>query len=280
MNELNKIPNLVMPLRDLPRVGSFPFRASNIGWLRGNWHDNQHGGQGSMVFGITLGARGGMIHREINGEEVKLRCPVVCVVRPGDKWRNLSPDPWDELYISTTIEGMEALDALGAVFEGHRELTITSGVTDAISDLTRLLEDPHGSGNADRIDCAAWRLMMECRIALLAPSPDDPAERIVREAASWIRLNYRERLDLSAFLRGRGITYRTFMRKWRAMFDKPPSQYALDLRLDEGRRLLRETKLSVEAVAATLKIDDPLYFSRFFRRREGVSPRQYRASHR
>ena len=142
------------------------------------------------------------------------------------------------------------------------------------------MEHPHEPGNGDRIDGAAYQLIMGCQIAALAPSSDDPDERIVREAASWIRLNYRTHLRMEAFLRDKGISYRTFLRRWNAMFGKAPSQYALDLKIEEAQRLLRETGLSVKAIAEQLQIEDPLYFSRLFRRREGVSPRQYRVRER
>jgi AraC-like DNA-binding protein len=37
------------------------------------------------------------------------------------------------------------------------------------------------------------------------------------------------------------------------------------------------TELRINEIAAKIGIDDPYYFSRFFKRRIGVSPHEYRA---
>ena len=59
-------------------------------------------------------------------------------------------------------------------------------------------------------------------------------------------------------------------------------QSALDLlherMLLEARRLLAYTDASVAEVAGDLGFDDPSYFSRFFARRAGRSPQDWRAA--
>lgn len=56
----------------------------------------------------------------------------------------------------------------------------------------------------------------------------------------------------------------------------PPSEYVQSIRHREARKLLRETDLSVEAVGDRVGYSDIHYFSRIFRRLEGISPREYR----
>ncbi len=50
-------------------------------------------------------------------------------------------------------------------------------------------------------------------------------------------------------------------------------------RLVHARRLLRESGLNVAGVAREVGFEDPGYFRRIFRRREGVSPRAFRQLH-
>lgn len=47
-------------------------------------------------------------------------------------------------------------------------------------------------------------------------------------------------------------------------------------RLDKAARLLRETRLSVQAVCDAVGYDNTSYFHRVFRRRYGISPKEYR----
>lgn len=47
--------------------------------------------------------------------------------------------------------------------------------------------------------------------------------------------------------------------------------------LFEAKRQLRYTSKAVSEIAYALGFDDPAYFTRFFSRRAGMSPRAYRA---
>lgn len=63
---------------------------------------------------------------------------------------------------------------------------------------------------------------------------------------------------------------------FRKQTGQPIHQFVLHRRLDVGRKLLAEGTRSVKAVAYELGFRDPLYFSRLFRKRFGVSPTDYR----
>jgi transcriptional regulator GlxA family with amidase domain len=53
-----------------------------------------------------------------------------------------------------------------------------------------------------------------------------------------------------------------------------PVAYRTALRLARARELLATTAMNVGAVARATGFADPLYFSRAFRRRFGISPRE------
>ena len=50
----------------------------------------------------------------------------------------------------------------------------------------------------------------------------------------------------------------------------------MERRLLEAKRLLMFTIRSVQDIASEIGFDDPAYFSRFFRKRAGVSPAAWR----
>jgi AraC-like DNA-binding protein len=62
--------------------------------------------------------------------------------------------------------------------------------------------------------------------------------------------------------------------RFRAHFGTRPVAYRTALRLARARELLATTAMNVSAVARATGFDDPLYFSRAFRRRFGISPRE------
>lgn len=55
-----------------------------------------------------------------------------------------------------------------------------------------------------------------------------------------------------------------------------PGEYVSLVRHHHARRLLRETNISIEAVGVSVGYQDPHYFSRIFRKHEGISPKEYR----
>lgn len=56
-------------------------------------------------------------------------------------------------------------------------------------------------------------------------------------------------------------------------------QFRNELRIEEARRLLITTDLSIKEIMHHVGYNDPSHFSRDFKRAIGVSPRQYRIDH-
>ena len=53
-------------------------------------------------------------------------------------------------------------------------------------------------------------------------------------------------------------------------------QYINNLKIEKSKELLIKTKLNVTKVALSVGIKDALYFSKFFKKKVGVSPKQFR----
>ncbi len=68
----------------------------------------------------------------------------------------------------------------------------------------------------------------------------------------------------------------TFIRHFREATGLPPIAYINEKRMEDALYLLLETDFRMEEIATALGYDDPLYFSRLFRRKYGVSPTDYR----
>lgn len=86
-------------------------------------------------------------------------------------------------------------------------------------------------------------------------------------AANWTNTTIAAKLNLSI-----DHTAKLF----KQIAGMPPSEYVQSIRHREARRLLRESELSIENVGSIVGYSDIHYFSRIFRRHEGISPREYR----
>lgn len=61
--------------------------------------------------------------------------------------------------------------------------------------------------------------------------------------------------------------------------NRSPKEYLTEYRIKQACRLLRETTLSVSAIAYSVGFENNLYFSKAFRKQKGKSPSEYRESH-
>ena len=59
-------------------------------------------------------------------------------------------------------------------------------------------------------------------------------------------------------------------------FEIEPSKYLTNLRMEEAKRLLRETDLLNKDISSAVGYEDVGSFIRRFRKQIGVTPRQYR----
>ena len=99
---------------------------------------------------------------------------------------------------------------------------------------------------------------------------------VADKAEEFLRSHRRESFSAAALEREFNLSY-----KWlAALFKKEKNitmqQYHNSCRMEDAAALLRTTLLTVGEIAWTLGFEDPLYFSRCFRERFGLSPTQYR----
>ena len=73
-----------------------------------------------------------------------------------------------------------------------------------------------------------------------------------------------------------GIKKSLFLKDFHNVTGTTPMQYIMDLRLEQARDLLSETDLQVSLISERCGFSDPFYFSRCFKKRYTLSPRQYR----
>ncbi|MDC8011286.1 helix-turn-helix transcriptional regulator [Tahibacter soli] len=70
-----------------------------------------------------------------------------------------------------------------------------------------------------------------------------------------------------------------FIRIFDAVFGETPHDFLMRRRLDEARRLLRESRLAIAEIALVAGFDNRCTFARLFRRRYGITAGDYRREH-
>ena len=105
---------------------------------------------------------------------------------------------------------------------------------------------------------------------------DGSADFKSEEILAYVDAHYTEKLilDEMAFLFNTNRS--AFCKKFKALTGKTFVNYVSDKKLDEFLKLLSETKLSLSEIAAQLGFDSTAYLCRFFKKRTGKTPKEYR----
>ncbi|WP_054955542.1 AraC family transcriptional regulator [Paenibacillus dakarensis] len=102
-------------------------------------------------------------------------------------------------------------------------------------------------------------------------------QRTVKQMINYMSSQYAHPVSIEQMCASLGYNRAYLSRIFKKETGVSPVTYLLKLRIDQAKRLLRERpELSVEQVAASVGLTDPLYFSRQFKRFCGQSPSSYR----
>ncbi len=108
-------------------------------------------------------------------------------------------------------------------------------------------------------------------------SGDAPSSQDVRRVVAWLDEQALRPLDFAAIARESGMGYSTLRRRFKEATGYSLKEYVLRIRLSRAKELLTLTSQSVEDIAIAVGFDDPYYFSRLFRHKEGRAPTRFRA---
>jgi len=105
---------------------------------------------------------------------------------------------------------------------------------------------------------------------------DNASGSRIKEIKRQMSRELTENITLSEYAGRCGLSESRFAHLFKEMTDMSPHRYLLFLRCEKARELLENTEMSMAQVAEQVGIADQNYFSRFFKKYTGQSPREYR----
>ncbi|MDE7333570.1 MAG: AraC family transcriptional regulator [Lachnospiraceae bacterium] len=98
----------------------------------------------------------------------------------------------------------------------------------------------------------------------------------VEEALKYIEGKYCDAISVQEIADHLNINRSYLHRLFKSVTGTSIQNYLLDYRIRQACILLKNTNLSVRSIAHTVSYADPLYFSRIFHQKMGISPSEYR----
>lgn len=167
------------------------------------------------------------------------------------------------------------------LFEIDRERLTCGGGTAAMDMMMTLIGSQHGSELAQRI--SEYFVLERIRMG------DEPQEvpmstrlrhapQSLVDALALMEANIEEPLTTHELSGHLGISRRQLERLFKKFLQAVPSRYYLSLRLQEARRLLRESDRSAGDIALYTGFSSAAHFSTAYRNHFGMTPREERLS--
>ena len=108
------------------------------------------------------------------------------------------------------------------------------------------------------------------------PAVSSYLQEEMEHARRYFSEHYNEAISIEDFAQSRGMSVSWFMRNFKQISKVTPMQYILNIRINNAVTLLETTDYNVAEISAIVGYDNPLYFSRIFKKQRGVSPSDYR----
>lgn len=181
-----------------------------------------------------------------------------------DRWIHFNGFQAEEILsdagINFGVTHCRPSNEIKALFDRIRPRTDEKSVASFNSDTGLLVALLYALGNASNTDSATLDLRIATCIAFMNDS-------------------YSHQISISRLASLCNLSESRFLALFKQETGFSPISYLQRLRIEQSKHLLQSTKLSISEISASVGYDDPLYFSKIFKARVGISPQGYRENY-
>ena len=229
----------------------------------------------NLLMLVTEGA--GKLHADGQGYDVGAGDVVLLPAGVSHRYRADTEDPWTLYWVH--FAGAQAADLMHYVSADERRVVHPGVQPGLVTGFQQLLAVERTGYSLGAYITAANRLRALITLtADLGEQQRGPGKRDVDldVVQQFMREQVAGQLTLEQLAASAGLSRSHFAQRYRDLTGYAPMRHFTQFKMEAACHLLDTTQQSIKQVAAALGYDDPLYFSRVFRRVVGVSPRAYR----
>ena len=104
-------------------------------------------------------------------------------------------------------------------------------------------------------------------------------EDIIADFIEYVEHEYMHDIDLDALISSYGLSKNHFAKIFKQAMNIAPHDYIIDYRIKMAKTLIQEGGHYINEISEMVGYPDYSYFSRIFKRKEGVSPKNYLKQH-
>jgi len=105
---------------------------------------------------------------------------------------------------------------------------------------------------------------------------NNPKYEVIQKTVENMHQNYNQKWSINDFAKLCNLSEYYFIHLFKEFTGMPPIQYLTNIRIDKAKELLLNSSLSIHEISYIVGYNNPLYFSRLFKKVTGVSATSYR----
>jgi AraC-like DNA-binding protein len=98
----------------------------------------------------------------------------------------------------------------------------------------------------------------------------------IKKAIQFIETNYSSRISIEQIASYLGLNRSYFSTLFKGILQASPQEFLVKFRMDKAALLLSSSSLSISEVSRSVGYEDPLTFSKIFKKIKGSAPREYK----
>jgi AraC-like DNA-binding protein len=105
---------------------------------------------------------------------------------------------------------------------------------------------------------------------------EEITESIIKRARIIFRTNIEQDINIEKVANELCVSYAWFRKTFKTYTGIAPHQYLIQLKIEKAKMLLGNRSRSIKEIAFSLNFESAFYFSKLFKEKVGVSPKEYR----
>lgn len=150
-----------------------------------------------------------------------------------------------------------------------------SGIYDTMQQLLAL----HSSEQAEKdLQSAALltQLLTQLLLCVMKPARQNQMPVLMERIRTYLSNAYQEKTTLAQLGTKFGLSPCYLQKQFKQCYGQSPTEYLIFLRIVHAKELLRTTQKSIGEIAYATGFENLGYFTRLFKRQEGLTPQEYR----
>jgi AraC-like DNA-binding protein len=262
--------SLINPRQAYPNNAEHP-QDHSFSWNKGRILD---------AYYLIFISKGNGIFESAKTEQKMITAGTCFFLYPGI-WHRYKPNPnsgWEEYWIG--FKGSYADELMSKGFFDPANPFINVGFhAGLLTLLQRLLETVNASSAGYHQMMAGITLQILGLVNAVSKEQEDdlnPTAKLISKAKYLMQESLEKPVEMDKLVRELPMGYSKFRKAFKQSTGESPNQYHLNLRLNRAKDLLTSTALNINEVAYQTGFDSVFYFSKLFKKKNGICPKHYR----